>query len=422
MPIAIAPVETPPTRPEVALLLLSARTRFDADADRRTRKILEGRLDWNFVLQQASFHGIIPLMYLNLSRFSPDALPKSILEQLKNAYNSIARLNLSLTRDLIQLIKTLSDAGIRAIPCKGPVLAATGYGNLSLRHFSDLDIFLGRKDILKAKQVLAQQGYRPNLQFTAKQETAYFKTHHEYRFVREKDAAIVEIQWAITEETFSFPFDFDEVWERREMVVLAGTSVSSLHPDDLLLILCVHGTKHRWEQLKWICDIAEIVMSYQGRIDWVRLAAHARAQGGARMLYLGLYLARQMFGAILPSEVLEPLRRDSQIKSLATHVAVRLSKVSANPARLRDEPVFFYWKARERLRDKLPLVWKFFPEYLQRMVLPNEKDFEFLRLPAIFSASYYIVRPFRLVWEYSLSFLHRNRRMLSWLLAVFNLA
>lgn len=404
----LSPVGT--VRPEVELMLLSARTDFDVGAARRSRVVMEGILDWNFILREAACHGIIPLMYLNLSRLPGNMLSDSILGQLRNAYERIARFNLFLTRELIKLLSALSDSGTRAIPCKGPVLAAAAYGNLSLRHFSDLDILVDRKDIPTVKKVLTRHGYSPEQQLTERQEQDYLRSHHEYKFISDRGAAKVEIQWAITEETFSFPFDFHELWKRREAVDLAGTSVSSLHPEDLLLILCVHGTKHEWRQLKWICDIAEILRSYQRRIDWVRLIGYARSQGGARMLYLGLYLAQQMFGARLAGEVVDHVRRDSRIKHLAAHVAAGLSKIGAKPVGLRDEPVFFYWNARERLRDKVPLLWKFFPEYSRRMVLPNERDHAFLRLPAIFPAGYYLVRPFRLTWERCSAFLYHSRK------------
>ena len=32
-----------------------------------------------------------------------------------------------------------------------------------------------------------------------------------------------------------------------------------LTPEDLLLILCVHGGKHVWECLKWLVDVRELV-------------------------------------------------------------------------------------------------------------------------------------------------------------------
>src|SRR3712207_8653927 len=34
-----------------------------------------------------------------------------------------------------------------------------------------------------------------------------------------------------------------------------------------LLILCVHGTKHIWGRLSWICDVAELLRT-QPDMDW----------------------------------------------------------------------------------------------------------------------------------------------------------
>ncbi|MCA9471117.1 MAG: nucleotidyltransferase family protein [Nitrospira sp.] len=47
------------------------------------------------------------------------------------------------------------------------------------------------------------------------------------------------------------------------------TQVRSLRAEELLLILCVHGSKHVWEELKWVCDVTELIRAQQ--IGWMRL-------------------------------------------------------------------------------------------------------------------------------------------------------
>jgi hypothetical protein len=390
---------------EAELLLLCARTHMEPDTAQRVRRLIEARIDWNYLIRQALYHGTIPLLFWNLNRISPEAIPQTILGQLKNAFNAIAGLNLSLTRELIKILNLFGDAGIRALPYKGPVLAAAAYGNLSLRHFSDLDILLAREDILKAKEVLTRQGYRPKLELSANQEIAYLRSHHDYRLVRGQDGVVVEIQWGVTEEMFSFPFDFEAVWERREAAAL---DITSLSPEDLLLILCVHGTKHRWEQLKWICDVAELVSAYRQRIDWYRLSRQAQDLGGERMLLLGLFLAYKLLSAGIPEHQLRRIDEERELTCLAARIKEKFFGQISD--RLRDEPAFFYWKVRERLRDKLAVLLKYFPEYFLRTIVPNSRDHSILRLPAYLSMTYYFLRPIRLICEYSSGFLTRLYR------------
>ena len=85
--------------------------------------------------------------------------------------------------------------------------------------------------MLKAKEVLIRQLYRPNVELSPEEEAAYLKSHHDYKFVRSKDNIVVEIQWGITQWSFGFPFDFEDGWKHREAIVLAGASVFNLAPE-----------------------------------------------------------------------------------------------------------------------------------------------------------------------------------------------
>jgi len=384
-------------RAEAELLLGCARSKMQPVAAHRVAQALKEKIDWDHVVEEAFRHGTASLLFWNLSRLGTECIPKATFDQLETAYNAIARWNLSLTGELLKLLNLFRTHGIRALPLKGPALAAAAYGNVSLRIFGDLDILMPREDILKGKDLLQLEGYQPKLHLTASQEVEYLRSHHDYKFVRTADGIVVELQWGITQWSFAFPLDFDEIWEHREIGSLAGAPVFNLPPETLLLILCVHGTKHRWEKLMWICDIAELVDADRDKIDWPRLLERARARGGERMLLLGLYLAQDLLGTALPGEVVARINVDSRIKSLAAQVDKALFPESSKASAFYDEHPIFYWKARERMRDKLALLWKYLPEYFFRLVVPNKKDQAVVQLPPFLSIGYYLIRPVRLV-------------------------
>ena len=350
--------------------------------------------------RRRAYHGMLPLLFKNVDNRDSENISKTILNQLKDAACAIAWRNLYVINELLRLLDLFRGHGIRALPFKGPVLAAAAYGNLSLRHFGDLDILMPREDILKAKDVLLERGYQPTLQLSATEERVRLQAHHDYTFCRSSDGVVIEIQWGITQDCFSFPFAFEDLWDRREDISLSGVKVETLRLEDLLLILCVHGAKHRWTQLKWICDIAEIVRAYQGKIDWERLMSQAGALGGERMLLLGLFLAHDLLGAVLPGVVLKKIDDDSQIKVLGNEVYRLLFGEPSSPSKLREEPPLFFWKVRERLRDKLAIGRRYFPEYFVRMFAPNDRDRALLKLPSALSFAYYLVRPFRLIKDF----------------------
>ena len=384
---------------EAELLLCCARTHIGPDTAERVRQLLKEQIDWNYLIGIASYHGTIPLLFWNLTRLASDDVPKTPLYSLKASSNAIACWNLSLAGELLKLLNVLRERGIRALPLKGPALAASAYGNVSLRQFCDLDILVSKPDMLKAKEVLISQGYDPDLKLTAEEEGAYLECHHDYKFVRSKDSVVVEIQWGITQWSLTFPIDFDDLWKRREKMSLARVEVASLPLDDSLLVLCVHGTKHHWSQLKWVCDIAEFVRTYSEKIDWQCLLARARIKGGERMVLLGLSLAQDLLGAQCPKEVGERLKENQNIKYLVREVLRKLFGSRVGSERLRDETPFFYWRVRERWQDKLTLLRKYLPGYFSRMVVPNGNDHKFLHLPRFLGALYYTVRPARLIYR-----------------------
>src|SRR5438128_6595765 len=115
---------------------------------------------------------------------------------------------------------------------------------------------------------------------------------------------MVEIHWAFTPRYLPIPLDLERLWERLESVSLVNTSVRVFPPEDLLLILCIHGSKDLWRRLQWICDIAELIHTYP-KLNWERVVAQAKALGSERMLLLGLSLASELLGTPLPEEVLK---------------------------------------------------------------------------------------------------------------------
>jgi hypothetical protein len=96
---------------------------------------------------------------------------------------------------------------------------------------------------------------------------------------------------------------------------------------DLLLILCVHGTKHLWERLQWITDLAQLLrLNAQlspddaGALDWERVRGLAVRFRVERMVALGLILAHDVLAAPVPPQVLGWARALPPVEALAAQV------------------------------------------------------------------------------------------------------
>jgi len=296
------------------------------------------------------------------------------------------------------LLKLFEAHGIQAVPYKGPALGAAAYGNLSLRQFRDLDILVRKRDVLSAKDLLIAHGYRPSVHVTQAQEAAYLRSQYEYEFLREDGKVVVELHWGVTPRYFSFSPDFDRLWERVTPVSLAGIMVWTFPPEDLLLLLCVHGAKHCWRRLEWISSIAGLVEAHE-KFDWEQLMVQARALGSKRMLLLGLALASDLLGAVLPAEVLQSAKADRTVGALKELVRERLFlEMTERPGVF--ETALFHLKARERLQDRVRY-------FLRLAMTTTARDWTATQVPPLLSFLYYPIRAIRLTKKYGPSLLKR---------------
>jgi hypothetical protein len=342
-------------RPEDRLLLCCARTVIGSDTADWIRTLLREPIDWDYLIGAASAHGVKPLLCYVLSKSCPESIPRNILDQHNRYLHAHTLKNLFLAHELIRLLGALEKIGVTAIPWKGPVLAATAYGDVGLRQFCDLDILVREQDALRAKDLLLSAGYRLQSQESAESKRPVGNSilssfTKKCDLQREDGRVMVELHWAITSHTFYFPLDPNSLWQRVGTVSIEGSPVPNLSPEDLLLVLSVHGSKHHWGRLLWICDIAELLRTYSEEIDWKRLTKQASSLGTERILYLALFLAHDVLGAIVPEDVWQRTQTAPKVASLAAQVRSQL--FSGAPVLAVERPSF-YIQLRERATDRL---------------------------------------------------------------------
>lgn len=373
-------------RPEVELLLCCARARVDAARAARIRELVVGDLDWEYLLRLAARHGLQPLLYWQLNDVCAPDVPGAHLQRLRAAFQRISAFNIFLTSELQKLLSLFAAQGIAAMPYKGPALAVEIYDNIALRQFSDLDILVRPADVPRARDILLHEGYEPLPALTVAQQAVLLRMQCNLPFTRERKRLVVELHWAVSARHFARPFAPDDIWTRSSTGKLNGTDINCPAIEDLLLALCVHGSKHLWERLAWVCDIAGLIEKHQD-IKWTILLTQARATGSERMLLLGLCLAADLLDAELPDEARQSLHADPEITALAADVMRDLFTPELTPSGLAGY-FRFQLKARRRFRDKV--------NYLRFILTPTEEDLAQLSLPAPFNFIYYLLRPFRM--------------------------
>jgi Uncharacterised nucleotidyltransferase len=343
--------------PEIELLLCCASTFINDKQAGKIKYLLEKNIDWEFFIQTAVLHKVMPLAYTTLNSVARDAIPQEVLNKLRSYFHGNAQTNLFLTGELLKILASLEANGIKAVPYKGPVLASLLYRNLAMRQGGDLDIVVQLHDILKVKKILLDFGYQRKSNLTDAQELAFFqsKSEHTFDFVDKKKGTLVEIHWRITPR-YSSIIEPKHFWKYLEPYAFAGKTVNSLPLDYWLPILCVHGSRHCWERLGWICDVAELIQCHD--IDWAKTIGFASSLGCRRMLFLGLFLANQLMGTALPSFILQQIQSDPKISTLAGEVGMQLFKPESVASKFMGTTLY-HIQARERWQDKAMYLQSF---------------------------------------------------------------
>ena len=371
-------------RPEHELLLLCAHRGNPPNIRERVVELSGAVDDWDYLFLLARRHALLPLLYQSLE--TVEGLPEDFRAKLRDEFRKNATRNTLLAGELARLARLFEAEGVPVLAYKGPALAQQAYGDIRLRRFVDLDVIVRRRDSRRAGELLRSLGYAKPSGLTASHEEFLLRRQHNLAYTRDGGLMIVELHWEVAPAHFAAVAVGEGVWERAARVEIFGTEVPCPSPEDLLLALAVHGTKHLWEKLAWVCDVAALVNSRPG-FDWPYVQGRAREARVERMLHLALRLARGLAGGKLP-EGLAVATDDKVLTALSEEVtAAMFSSTEPEPIGLIKN-LRFNLRARPGLRERL--------DYLRFVLTPTDGDLAAVRLPAGISFAYYLLRPFRL--------------------------
>jgi hypothetical protein len=377
-------------RREHELLLLCARRRAGVEDAARIEALARGRLDWDYLTGLARRHTVLPLLHRQLEAHAADAVPPVVRRSLAENFRQNAARNLLLAGELVRVTRLFGEEGVQSLAYKGPALAALAYGDLALRRFIDLDIIVRRRDVPRAVELLRSQGFDASGGLSRTQEEMLLRSQHNLALARDGGRLTVELHWGVAARRFAAVPLGESVWSRAVAVGVFRGEVKTLAAEDLLVALCVHGTKHFWERLAWVCDVNEL-LNANPRLDWPLALTLAREARVERMLLLGLRLASGLLGAPLPEEVRGRVRAEAAAARLSREVVRRgFDGAEFEPLGLI-RGVRFNLRARRRLIEKA--------RYFRFILTPTDKDLAARRLPPGLTFAYHLLRPFRLLRE-----------------------
>jgi hypothetical protein len=337
---------------ETALLIACARALVDPVGAARVRELAGAVRDWPAVVELGRRHRLLPLLHMHLTAAAEDIVPGESRASLREQFAENAARSLALAVELLAVVDCLGSQGVHALPYKGPALAQCVYGSLAARQMKDIDILLRSADVDRAVSLLAARGYSP----VRRVSPAARRLGLEYQCVltRASDGTIIELHWSVLPRAMAPPVTLDDLWPSRLHTAMLGRTLPSPSHEDMLVILCLHGAKHQWARLEWICGVAELLRSKP--VDWLRVLARADRWRATRMLNTGLLLAADILGAPVPDAVVGVARQDAEVASLAATVLEHLF-VDDEPRLDRRALRDFQLGAQEGVLDKARYLW-----------------------------------------------------------------
>jgi hypothetical protein len=343
-----------PSSRELELLLACARRTLSPAEHRRVNSLVTAGIDWTELLPFAKRHKLLPLLTHHL-REHDALLPQETRDSLRCFSLQNARWVLQVVSEIVDTLAEFEREGMPAVPYKGPVLGAQLYGNVALRQAGDIDLLVRRGDVAQARELLRRRGYEPIYALDEAGRTFMVQSRYSEGF-RGDSLFPVELHWAFTNGDIAFPLELDDLIPRLETVAIGQRSVPVFAPEDLLLILSVHGSKHRWDRIEWLCGLAEVVRGAP-QLDWDRLLERSRRLGIRRMLLLGVLLAHHHLQAPVPAAVARLARSDGSVAALADAVPELWLGTPENEEAGSLPTDLFRYRLRERYRDRIRFVW-----------------------------------------------------------------
>jgi hypothetical protein len=301
---------------EQRTLCLGARTHLTPAETADVRALVEGGLDWDRMWDLGHRHDVLPLLAVSLPLAAGDAVSTPWLERAVRRRHVTLLRNGRMADALGLVLDGFSAADVPAIPVKGLVIAEQLYGSLASRGAADLDVLVREADLVAARRVLVELGYRqaPELTFHA----LVHEFHDPPWYVGDgNDSVRLELHRNLWADRF-FRSDIDGLWQRTVGGTLLGRPVQLLSPEDTLIHLAIHRSRSPL-RLRWNCDIAELVRSHGAELDWAAVAERADRIGARTATWVVLSMAERFLGASPPPGTLERFRIPAAKRELLEH-------------------------------------------------------------------------------------------------------
>ncbi len=337
-------------------------------------------------------HLVAPLVYLNLKsekRISPNLLSQLKMTAEANQLKVLAAQSLQ-----IKLQSFLDQKQIKGFFLKGLPLADLYYGDIGLRHFMDIDIWVEEKYLDDLIHFLIELGYKSEIYFSDFNDTqcSYIKFIDYHVHLRNNSAlypSIVEVHWKLRDRLGNFKFNPIKEYSKTILVKNSIASLRVLDHYEQFIFLSTHGAEHGWYRLKWLFDLPQVLDKVS--FDWTFMIKRAKELNALEQVLLAFLVLNELTGFQIPEKIRwEISLRNFQFK--LNYIKHLISYPGSYCDTDREKVLSFFYvlsQNRKGLFNKKLI--------LKNMTSPN--DWKLLPLPQRLFILYFPLRPLLIIWR-----------------------
>jgi len=282
-----------------------------------------GQLNWDETASLVLRHGVVGQFCTVMGSRGWLNVPLTTIDQLKRIRTQQVVRALGQVAELARVGRLFAEAGIPLIPLKGVALSQELYSDPCIRSSVDLDIMVRPEDVDNAEKLLQQAGYRHAFglrDMGERQKCHIIRTFHHHIYINDASGVHLELHWK------SF------LWTKEQTAALWETGIQStwldsglirLSPEDNILYLADHGSRHGWSCLKWLSDVAMLTAGLSAD-EWLSLYKRAAVFDLQRVVGQTATLLEWFYGNKSPQYLREVCVSDAVVQKLSAYAASQL--------------------------------------------------------------------------------------------------
>lgn len=374
--------------PEMALLVACARAQLTEEDKSVIRSLLDKELDWDCVIHNAIYHKVIPLLHRSLSTSFHEKVPAGAMNRITTHLKESSLYTFIISASLLNVISLLHENGIPVLPVKGAILAEKLYGSATMRSYGDIDILVHRENIKKTLNVLQENKYTLLPEGIPQSTFLKFLQYCHHGCLLDRNGILIELHWELSGFYAPEPITLGKLEPFLTKTVFNNCPTLALTDEMLFIFLCLHGNKHFWAKLDYICSIAELI-NVVPDLDWDVILELGKKYKMSKRILISLSLAKRLFAPAIPEKMNTMLTSKPAVTRLADKIIG--SELSRNSEVSKVHPllriILYQPAAMDSKIDAIRFV-------IRTLFIPEFEKCYSSRLPDSLFPLYFLYRPY----------------------------